>query len=398
IATRLYWAFGFYAPCDSVEYFSPSLLRLKPGLMATDNTGVPRRFDQQALDWVLQNAAHRDGLVRMSSSRWLPGRAIGPFRYEGVREDDPNDVVPHQHRRELRGGRLLAAWLNHFDSREQNSMNTWMAENAKDPDSTPGHIQHWYIDLGDCFGSEWDLDGISRRLGHAYYLDFGYLFEDLFTFGLIERPWDRARRNPEAPLFGYFSARDFDAPAWRPGYPNPAFSQMTERDGAWAARIIARFTPEHVRAAVGTGKFTSPRHSQILTDILINRQHLLLRRYLSRLSPLADVELAGGRLCATDLARRSPAFRDQRFAYATRLFVGRSFEERAAPRVEIAGEGRACVTLPRVANPSTPRGSVDRYFILDLFNGNAPGPLRVHLYDLGSEGFQLAGLERPEGN
>ena len=90
----------------------------------TDNTGVTRPFDQAALDKLLDNAAHRGKLVRMSASRWLPGRAIGPFRYEGVRADDPNDVVPHEDRRELRGGRLLAAWLNHFDAREQNSMNT----------------------------------------------------------------------------------------------------------------------------------------------------------------------------------------------------------------------------------------------------------------------------------
>jgi hypothetical protein len=35
--------------------------------------------------------------------------------------------------------------------------------------------------------------------------------------------------------------------------------------------------------------------------------------------------------------------------------------------------------------------------VLDVTNGYAKGPLRVHLYDLGSErGFRLAGIERPE--
>jgi hypothetical protein len=395
IATRLYWAFGYFAACDSVVYFSPELLRLKPGLMVTDNSGIARRFDQVQLDKLLDHASHRGKLVRMSSSRWLPGRAIGPFRYEGVREDDPNDVVPHEDRRELRGARLLAAWLNHFDSREQNSMNTWMAENQEDPDSTPGHIQHWYIDLGDCFGSEWDLDGISRRLGHAYYLDFGYLFADLVTFGVIERPWDRARRNPDALLFGYYSERDFDAEAWRAGYPNPAFSRMTEADGAWAARIIARMSPDHVAAAVRAGDFTSPRHTQLLTQILLNRQNVLLRRYLSVLSPLSDVELSGHRLCAKDLARRSPAFRNQPFAYSARLRTGGSLAERQAPALSATADGSVCLELPRIASSSAARDSIERYFVLDLFNGNAPAPLRVHLYDLSADGFQVAGLERP---
>jgi hypothetical protein len=275
-------------------------------------------------------------------------------------------------------------------------MNTWMAEDASDPDSTPGHIQHWYIDLGDCFGSEWDLDGISRRLGYAHYLDFGYVFEDFLSFGVIERPWDRARRHPDARIFGYFSERDFTGDNWRAGYPNPAFSRMTERDGAWAARIIARLTPEHVAAAVSAGQFSVPRHTDLLTKILVGRQRALLRRYLSVLSPLTDVTLQGDELCALDLARTSPAFAGQRFQYSARLYAGAHLDERAGPALLPRADGRVCSKLARVASPSAPRSAAERYFVLDLLNGNATGPLRVHLYDLGREGFQLAGLERPD--
>ena len=87
--------------------------------------------------------------------------------------DDPNDVIPHEDRRELRGARILAAWLDHFDSREQNSMDSWMADRKDQPDSSPGHVIHYYLDTSDCLGSEWDWEVISRRLGHSYVFDWG---------------------------------------------------------------------------------------------------------------------------------------------------------------------------------------------------------------------------------
>jgi hypothetical protein len=397
IAARLYHAAGWWAPCDSVVYFRPSLLKLKPGLTFTDNSGDTKPFDQETLDKLLENAARRGKLVRMVASRWLPGRAIGPFKYEGRRSDDPNDIIDHEDRRDLRGARLLAAWLNHFDSREQNTMNTWMAVNEKDPDSSPGYIRHWYIDLGDCFGSEWDWVGISKRLGHSYYLDIPYLLEDYVTLGVIERPWDRARRSKDGDIFGFFSSRDFRADLWRGGYPNPAFGRMTERDGAWAARIIARFSEAHVRTAVAAGDFTEPRHRAFLLHHLRERQRLLLRRYLSRLSPLADVRADGNRLCAVDLARATGVFPEARFGYRAIGHYGEELEDRKALAVESRANAELCVALPHAfADGGPPDDHASRYLVVDLSNGHAEGVLRAHLYDLGPRrGFQLVGVERP---
>jgi hypothetical protein len=393
IAARIYWAAGYFAPCDSVVYLRPSLLELKPGLQFADNSGVSRNFDAAALNKILTYAAKRDGLVRMTASRWLPGRPIGPFTYTGVREDDANDVIPHEHRRDLRGARLIAAWLNHFDSREQNSMSVWLAANASDPDSTPGYVRHYYLDLGDCFGSQWDWDGISRRLGHAYYLDFGYLTEDFVTLGLIERPWDRAKIIPGFEIFGYYSARDFAPEAWRAGYPNPAFAEMSERDGAWAARIISRFTRAHLKASVAAGNLSNPKHSSYLLDQLLGRQQAILKRYFAILSPLTDVRVAGNRLCSTDLARSAEAFQGTRFVYSARAYAGTLLEQVPAlpPRATASG---LCVDLPRVGRRGS--SSAERYLVVDLSNGQARGPLRVHLYDQGARGFELAGVERPE--
>ncbi len=394
IAARFYYAAGWWAPCDSVVYFKRSALKLKPGLTIKANTGPAKLFDERRLDGMLAQSGRRGELYRAVASRWLPGVPLGPFTYDGKRSDDPSDVIAHENRRDLRGARLIAAWLNHFDSREQNSMSTWMAVNPKDG-SSGGYVRHWYIDLGDCFGSEWALDAISKRLGHAYLLDFSYMLEDFATFGAVERPWDRAQRTPGATNFGYFSERDFDPELWRGEYPNPAFGRMTERDGAWATRIIARFTPEDVRAAVGVGNFTNPAHTEFLVRVLLARQHLLLARYFSKLSPLADVQLNGRHFCAKDLARSTGTFPNNAFAYRAELRRGTT--DAVAVHVQAGAQGETCVDLAesRVAG-SVPDESPERYLTLRVHNGNAPGPLVVHFYDLGPDrGLRLVGIERP---
>ncbi|MFW5738841.1 MAG: hypothetical protein ACOC1F_00600 [Myxococcota bacterium] len=398
ISSRLYHAAGWRAPCDSVVYFRPSLLKLEPGLTITDNTGKTRELDRELLDEMLATAPQRDGLLRMSASRWLPGKPLGPFRYEGTRPDDPNDVVPHEHRRDLRGARLIAAWVNHFDAREQNSMDLWIAEDQDEPRSSPGVVLHYYLDFGDTLGSEWEWPGISKRLGHAYYLDIPYLVEDFLTLGTIERPWDRAKKS-EHEIFGYFSVRDFDPEDWKEGYPNPAFRRMTERDGAWAARIIAHFSPAHIAAVVDAAQFTDPEHEKFINKVLIGRQRLILERYFANLSPLSHFELEGAdRVCGVDLARRKGLYPDHLFRYRATMYAGDRLARHGTPKVQVKEAGEVCLELPHHASDG---GEVDdaevRYTVVDIGNGQAPGPARLHLYDLGPRrGYRLVGLERPE--
>ena len=395
IATRFYYAAGWWAPCDSVVYFKKSALKLKPGLEIKANVGPPKKFDDKLLDKILAATARRGDLYRAVASRWLPGQPLGPFTYEGRRDDDPSDVIKHENRRDLRGARVIAAWLNHFDSREQNSMSTWMPANEEEPQS-PGYVRHWYIDLGDCFGSEWAVDGFSRRLGKSYLLDFQHIGADFVTFGTIERPWERAHRTPGQENFGYFNAQDFDPDSWAGEYPNPAFSRMTERDAAWAARIIARFTPAHVRAAVSVGNFSKPENTEFLVRVLLERQHILLARYFSKLSPLTDIRVDGRQVCATDLARHTGTFPRSSFHYSAMSTHGNA--DPAPLSTSLTGADEVCVQLPEVAlGRDIPDTAKPRYIQVRIGNGSAPGPLLVHFYDLGPErGLRLVGIERPE--
>jgi hypothetical protein len=389
IGAAAYEAVGFNTSCEQVIYFRPSLLKLAPGLTVKGNFGLTEPFNQRRVDKILADSPHSDGLVRMQASAWLPGYIVGPFTYTGTRHDDPNDVIPHDDRRELRGGRLLAAWLDHFDARQQNSLDTWVtsAPGVKvKPDASPGHVVHYYLDTSDCLGSSWAWEEITRRLGYSYIADWGDMASDFVTLGIPLRPWDRVRRTKDGALFGYFNVEDFEPEHWKNEYPNAAFSRMTERDGAWMARILAKFTPATVQSLAEMAKLSDPAHAAYLARVLEGRLDKILQRYLTHLSPLAGVHMEGtNRLCAEDLAEARGLELPSVFRYQASIVGGPVLPvTRPAPPA-------ICVELPPLHDVAAPR-----YVRVTISDGVVPGPLIAHLYDLGQGGYRLVGLERPE--
>jgi hypothetical protein len=389
IGAAIYHAVGFNTSCEQVVFFERGVLELKPGLTVTDNSGITKPFDAKALERTLKEATRRGPLYRMQASAWLPGYLLGPFRYEATRDDDPNDVIAHENRRELRGARLVAAWLNHFDAREQNTMDVWFASNSEVADSSPGVVRHYYLDTSDSFGSEWDWDQVSRRLGRSYLLDWGDIATDFITLGIPRRPWEDAQRTKGLEQFGYFSARNFDPEAWKNEYPNPAFGRASERDNAWMARILSRFDRGDIAALVELGKFAHREDAVYLADVLEQRLRRILERYLLRLSPLADPRIEQGeRMCLTDLARRRFVLPESTFHYAATV-ARDEHVQRAA--VEVQAHGELCMRLTHANNPSA------SYAIVRITNAASRFPLLVHVYDLGAAGgFRVVGLERPE--
>jgi hypothetical protein len=385
ISGRLYYAFGFHVPCDTVAILRRGQLAMTQGLTKLNNAGTKVVFDETELEKELESAKLVDGRFRFGVSAWLEGFLLGPFAQEGRRKDDWNDVVPHQKRRELRGARLLAAWVDHWDAREQNAMDVWRSPNSDDP-RTPGHVVHYILDLSDTLGGNAQSgEEMQRRIGHAYNYDFGNLGQDFVTLGIPERPWDHAMKSPPFAAFEYFSAENFEPDTWRMIYPNPDFSEMTERDGAWAARIIARFSDEDIEAAVSAGRFSDPKRAHYLAQQLSGRRDRIARRFLGLLSPLAEVTLADGSLCATDRADESGAFRDRTFRYRAMVHDGLSLSGSRAVPVRSLGSHRVCVAV----------GTKERYATIDIDNGVSKGSLRAHIAQDQAGSLNLVGVERP---
>ena len=201
----------------------------------------------------------RGSCLRFQASAWLAGSLSVRSATRGRAATTRTTSSRTKSGASCAAARVLAAWLDHFDAREQNSMDAWMADRKDQPDSSPGHVVHYYLDTSDCLGSEWDWEVISRRLGHSYVVDWG----DIGARLLHARHPDPAvgHRGPGAgpgDLRLLRRRRTSTPDEWKNEYPNPAFSRMTERDGAWMARILSRFTP-------GAGRGRSRRRGSSAT-------------------------------------------------------------------------------------------------------------------------------------
>ncbi len=252
IATKILFASGYHTPENYIVRLKADNLRIQDGTMVTDRFGDQIRFTPKMLRQSLKRMKREpDGSFRVVASKYIPGQPLGPFRYYGRRSDDPNDLYDHEQRRELRGLRLIAAWINHDDTRAQNTQDTWVAEGGRH------HIRHYLIDFGSSFGSG-TADLQLPNLSFHYWMDTDLIKKNAGGFGLHvpkyrKVKWPNYRKYPAV---GRFESEVFDPGAWKNDYPNPAFIRMTERDAFWAAKIVMSFTQEELAAIVKTGQFS----------------------------------------------------------------------------------------------------------------------------------------------
>lgn len=403
IGSILYYAAGYFTPCNRMVFFDQDVFELDPEATTTVlGEEVPLTWElfQESFDEMIRL---EDGRYRGMTSLFLPGRPIGPWRYEGYRSDDPNDVVPHEDRRELRGAYVWASWINHFDSREQNTLAMWLADGE---DSDTGHVRHNYVDFGDSLGSLWARDAVSRRVstGSSGYFNLPHIFQDFITLGLLPRTYHRQEFGPAGAALGYFDDTYFDPEGWHPGYQNPAFLRRTERDAAWAARAIAFVDNDDLEAIVNEAHLENRTTHNEVVRILKSRRRRLLQRWMRHVSPLAWPTLRphaeGTDLCLKDLAVRGGIV-DQ---WSARPYWARAWQH-DGDGIEVIEVGRkvrrnpdwVCVDLPELAGASEEQPG---YLIVDVAaqwyeHDTSAYPARVHLYQTAPGHYRIVGLQRP---
>ena len=285
IGAAIYHAIGYNVVQGYIVEIDPARIVISPKATTVDMSGRRRQMRREDVDRILSRAARlANGKYRATLSRFAEGRPVGYFKYYGTRPDDPNDIHAHEHRRELRANRVFSAWLNHDDSRGINSLD--MLETAEDR----RYIRHFMFDFGSIMGSGSTVAQVPRA-GNEYILEWGPALKTLATLGLYVRPWITVNYWQGARSVGRFEADFFDPVKWRPEYPNPAFDNMRPDDAFWAARLVARFNDEVIRAIVAKGRYSEPGAAEHLATTLIKRRDKVLRAWLTGVNPIAEPRL-----------------------------------------------------------------------------------------------------------
>jgi hypothetical protein len=346
IGTTFYHALGYHVVEVYLAEIDPARIQIAPTARIR-SPALPhgaRPFVRADLDELLARAARRpDGRVRVLASRFADGSPLGSFRYDGQRPDDPNDVFPHEHRRELRANRVFAAWLNHDDSRGLNSLDMLERTGGK------SWVKHYMFDFGSIMGSG-TVFAQKPRAGNEYILEWTPGLLTGLTFGLYMKPWITIRYPDVPPAVGRFEGTRFKPEAWKPEYPNPAFRNMRPEDAFWGARLVSRFTADDIAAIVAKGEYSDPKATAYVTKVLIERQRKVLETWLNVVTPLVEPAIVDGVLRATNAAVAA-GVADAPRRYTAQWF---SWDNAAGTRqpvggvVELAGPPDLALPLPVV--------------------------------------------------
>ena len=396
ISTKIFHAVGYHVPEDFIVTFESSRLEVAPGATVRTPSGGKRPIRSHDVQrWLEGTTRSADGRIRALASRFVPGKVVGQFRYTGTRSDDANDIYPHERRRELRGLRVFAAWLNHDDARSINSIDSYVEDNGR------RYVRHYLQDFGSNLGSG-STSAQQPRGGYEYLIERDTIAKGLFSFGLWTRDWTKVRY-PSDPSLGNVEADFFEPAKWKTEYPQPAFDQMDAADAFWAASIASRFDDRMIRAIVDTGELSNPDAAKYLADVIIRRRDKVVAYWIVQTNPLDrfSVERSGdGAAMVFDNA----AIRVGAAAPGATYRVEWTALDNASGTVRGSGS-EAMVASPKVAIPAGAWGPADdagfRYAVASIrtLHANHPAwaqPVVVTVRERAGT-IDVVGIERPTG-
>jgi hypothetical protein len=387
IATKLFYALGYFQTENYISYLDPAKLEVDPNAKVDTPSGRVRAMKWGDIRKVLKRADKRsDGMYRMIASRAIPGRIIGGFKYAGTRKDDPNDIVPHEHRRELRALKVFGAWTNLVDMKALNTLDTVITENGR------GIIRHYLQDVGSTFGTgalaprEWDE-------GYEYIYEGDKTKKRLVSMGFYIQPWQTIPYRKYKSI-GRFEGDYFKPEEWKPRIPTAAMLNARADDNFWAARRVMAFTDEMIRAIVKVGQYSDPAAEAHLATVLMKRRDKIGQAYLTAVNPLVDFRLDTSGVLTFENAAVNAKFADApREGYLARWY---RFDNSNGTAIQI-GLPVISQGLKITAPEGIPSG--DGEFIkVEVAAVNSPHsswsvPVQIYFRRL-ADGWKLVGMQR----
>ncbi len=374
IGSKLFYALGYFVPENYIVHFHREQLVVDPKAKLKGPDGKSRGMSSRDVTSILLKVPRLpDGRYRGSASFYIPGKPLGPHRYFGTRRDDPNDVDPHEHRRDQRGLWVSCAWLGHDDSRDLNTHDSLVSENGVQ------FIRHYLIDFGSTLGSASERPN-SPRSGN-YLFSWDQVAAQVFTFGLNVPKWARAKY-PHYPSVGLFEWKTFNPETWRPEYINPAFHNALPDDTFWAAKQVMAVTDDQIRWAVDTGEYSDDAARDWVVECLIQRRNKIGKAFFAKVLPLDRFRVDGDTLAFDDLGVKHGFYPARAYQAAWSAFDSQSGATRPLP-------GSNGLALPAAAQSA----SAGEYFVARLVGDNPEKDIQVTIRREPSA-WKVVGIER----
>ena len=373
VASRAYYALGYWVPENYLVYFDRSHLVASPEGENINAVGQAVKLLEDDIDLFLSDVPLIEGKYRAVATKIPAGKPIGGFQFYGQRSDDPNDIFPHEHRRVIRGLYVFSAWLN----------NTWIQPAATQDflisEGGVSYIRHYLADFFGSLGSGFQRAKEPRE-GFEPWFDMNLAAKNFFSFGIWSPKWQRARY-PGIRSVGRFESKIFDPETWTANNDYAALANHLPDDDFWAARKVMAFTDDDIRALVRAGGYTDPRAEEWIVRCLSERRDKIGRTFFSKVAPLADFHIEDSELKFTDYAERygfSPP-RNWRIVWAR-------FNNFAQKKTPLPGE--ESFRLPAAAR----QAKDGEYFAATITSGEYGEDVDVYIYkDRGK--FRVIGVE-----
>jgi hypothetical protein len=294
VSRTLLHAAGYNVPHNEPVRFRRADLSIDPELM---KGAKGEKFTQADLDSTLvQGAVFEDGSYSACASLFIAGHVLGSPDMARLRDGDTNDWYSHANRRELRGLFPVCAWIGNWDTEDHQFLDTFV-----DTRDSLGHVVHYILDAGSSLGAA--ATGPKQPwAGYENMFDLPWISRRIVTLGFVEEPWRRARQASGITSVGNYESAVYRPEDFRQLVPQPAFREMTDRDGYWGAKVVASFSDEQITAAVQSAHYDDPRADEYLVRNLEVRRDKIARYWFERVAPLDFFSVEHGALRFHDLA------------------------------------------------------------------------------------------------